>query len=71
MPFILVTIKLQDFAFCLFRVTMVLSMLRCHGNSNHLEMAIIYVVLLSHCIINCIIQVCRDRSKFNKMRNFV
>lgn len=47
MPLILVTIKLHDFAFCLIRVTMVLSMLRCHGNSKHLEMAIIYVVLLS------------------------
>lgn len=47
MPFILATIKVYDFAFCLIRITMVLPMLRCHGNFKQLEMAITYMLILS------------------------
>lgn len=40
MPFILDTIRVYDFAFCLIRVNTVLSMLRCHGSFKQLEMAV-------------------------------
>lgn len=47
MPFILVTIKVYDFAFCRIRVTMVLPTQRCHGNFKQSEMAIIYMQMLN------------------------